>query len=254
MAFFNWKKDEVSQASSQNDYSLEFQIYEIADQIKNGIVKTVTSKQLYELLSSEDPNLQQVGFEQSLKQPKSDSDWALLDLMQSNNPIFSQLGCTWWFQRDYNDVQRSIRHRCDGLAHSEEVASDGFYRASRNILSGRYEDQGKSLIAYPIGIAGKIIASYWRTKYKYKYNMVPIDDCKYLLCLEKDLVETQADKSDVEDFLNQLDEQKRTIFELYVFGGMSAKKVGNKFGKRAENVRKIVSRIKGNLKQHLAKS
>lgn len=256
MAFFNWKKGKASQASSRNDYVLP----EVVDQIQNGVVGTIDSEQLHKLLSSEDPVLRQVGFEQLLKQssPDSVSDLELLGLMQSKSPRFSQLGCTWWFQRDYDEVKRCIKRRCDGPEHNEEVASEALYRASRNIIKGSYENREEPLIAYPIGISRNITASYWRVKYKYKYDMVPLDNCEYFLRSRSDLVEAQVNSrhelSEAERFLNQLDEPKRTIFELYVFGGMPAKDVGNQFGKSAENVRKMVSRIRMDLKQHLGKS
>ena len=267
MAFFSQKRDKASQASPKNDYVLP----EVVNKIQNGVVERIDPEQLYQLLSDESLVLQQVGFKQLLKQssPDSVSDLELLGLMMSNHPRFSQLGCTWWFQRDYNEVKRCIRHRCDGPEHNEEVASEALYRASRNIIKGLYksgkephedqeepdEDQDKPLIAYPIGISRNITASYWRVKYKYKYNMVPLDDCQHLLRSRSDLVEAQVNSrhelSEVERFLSLLDEQKRAIFELYVLDGMSAKEVGNQFGKTDSNVRKIVSRIKKNLKQHL---
>lgn len=245
------QKNEVLQALSRNGYTRP----EASIGIQNGVVEEIDLEQLSKLLSSEDPILQRVGFKQLFNSTSLMPDSVLLGLIQSPDPRQSQLGSTLLLERDHDEILRCIEPRCDGPEHAKEVLNEALYGAIKNILSGRYEDRGKPLIAYLIGIAMKIIASYWRTKYKYQYDMVPLDDCERFLRSRSDLVEVQANfrhkLSEAELFLSQLDEPKRTIFKLYVFDGMLAKDVGNQFEKSAENVRKIVSRIRKDLKQHL---
>lgn len=182
-------------------------------------------------------------------------DACLFAMITATDKQVQQMGWQAWYERDSAIVSAYVNRRCLAMGcsgHTEDIVQDAFVIAFKNIGSGRYQNQGKSLCAYLYGIARNLIYDVIRLRKRELSEEVDTEHQEQTpLSLEEQIY--------IQDFLSRVGEARsllapsqRTILDGLYSAGKSSKLVSREVKKSAVNVRAIASRAVDEIRNHLA--
>lgn len=187
-------------------------------------------------------------------QTHCDCDQCLLTQMRSTDATERQKGWDTWYQRDALALHTFIQRRCQihqFLEHSEDILHDTFLIGFRNVSTGRYSEQNKSLSAYLHGIAKNLTYEAVRIQWKTATDtdQLEIQESRQLS------LEDQLYAKEVLALIREGYEQQPPLYQQVIDGlyidNQSAEEMAQKLRKTAGNIRAIAYRAIHEIEKYL---
>lgn len=189
--------------------------------------------------------------------PDCNCDPCLLAQMQSSNPAERQRGWTAWYSRDAATLLRYTERRCQTLGcgeHSEDMLQDTFVIGFRNISTGHFTEQGKSLCAYLHGIARNVIYDVARLQRKETLYEAECDRPVEEIISPEDRIELENIMRLVAEAYQQLSSLCRSIINGLYAQEKTSQELSVELRKSAINIRAIARRAVLSIHAYLADS
>lgn len=155
--------------------------------------------------------------------------------MQSMEEIYQEYAKT---------VYRFLLSRTHDADLSEELTQETFYQAIRT--SGRYDGSSK-VSTWLLGIAKNVLLTYWR-KHPAHEN---IEDQEIPVESAEDAALRSAERVELLRKLHGLEEPRREVVYLRVYGGLSFREIGDIFAKTENWARVTFYRAKEQLRKEM---
>jgi len=175
--------------------------------------------------------------------------------MQSTHPAERQRGWNAWYARDAATLLRYIERRCQAMGcsdHSEDMLQDTFVIGFRNISTGRFAEQGKSLCAYLHGIARNLIYDVARLQRKETLYEAECDRPVEESISPEDRIELETILRLVAEAYQQLSSLCRSIIHGLYAQEKSSQELSAELRKSAINIRAIARRAVLSIHAYLA--
>ena len=156
--------------------------------------------------------------------------------MQSMEEIYKEYAKT---------VYRFLLSRTHDADLAEELTQETFYQAIRT--SGRYDGSSK-VSTWLLGIAKNVLLTYWRKHPAHEdieNQEIPVESAE-------DTALRSAERVELLRKLHALEEPKREVVYLRVFGGLSFREIGDIFAKTENWARVTFYRAKEQLRKELS--
>ena len=155
--------------------------------------------------------------------------------MQSMDEIYKEYAKT---------VYRFLLSRTHDEDLAEEFTQETFYQAIRT--SGRYDGSSK-VSTWLLGIAKNVLLTYWRKHPAHE----DIEDQEIPVESAEDAALRSAERVELLRKLHGLEEPRREVVYLRVYGGLSFREIGDIFGKTENWARVTFYRAKEQLRKDM---
>ena len=148
------------------------------------------------------------------------------------------------YEEDAKTVYRFLLSRTHDEDLAEELTQETFYQAIRT--SGRYDESCK-VSTWLLGIAKNVLLTYWR-KHPQEED---IEDQEIPVESAEDAALRSAERVEILRKLHALEEPRREVVYLRVYGGLSFREIGDIFAKTENWARVTFYRAKEQLRKEM---